>query len=71
MEMELHRTLGKILANQESMNARFAEHFDDDKKQFAAIRNRINGVESKINYGAGALAVLGAVGAVVFGGFYR
>jgi hypothetical protein len=61
---EIYHMLGKVLANQESMNDRLEEHFSDDKIQFGHIRKRIASVENKMNYAAGAVAVVGTVIAV-------
>jgi len=61
---EIYHMLGKILANQENFSTILEEHFKDDKVQFHQIRKRIISVESKMNYAAGAVAVIGTVIAV-------
>ena len=61
---EIYHMLGKILANQENFSAVLEEHFHDDKIQFGQIRKRMTSMESKINYAAGAVAVIGTIIAV-------
>jgi hypothetical protein len=65
-EHELHRLLGEIVANQKTMfkeqqriNDILVAHFEDDKRQFERLNLRVRAVEQRINYAAGAVAVIG------------
>lgn len=64
-DLEIHRLLGEIVANQRSffteqkrMNTVLEKHFDDDKIQFNGISKRIRAVEQRVNYAAGGVAVV-------------
>lgn len=51
---EIQRTLGKLLANQESFLDAWKQHLVDDKE----VAKRVTNIESKITYATGILAVL-------------
>lgn len=60
--------LGEVVANQRNMvkeqqrmNAVFEKHFDEDKTQFNALGKRLRLVEQKVNYAAGAVAVVSGI----------
>ena len=58
-QINLYVALGKIQAAQELILDGLKTHFEDDKKNFQAIADRISRIETKINYAAGiAVAVV-------------
>jgi len=72
---ELHRLLGEIVANQKAMfkeqkrvNDMLESHFADDKQQFERLNQRVRAVEQRINYAAGAVAVIGLAVTVFWDG---
>ncbi len=71
MEAELNKSLGCIVATLERIEKNLDTHVASTDKKFNHINGRVRAVESKLNYGAGALAVLGSIGALIFGGFYK
>ena len=65
MTDDINRLLGEVVANQRNMfkeqkrvNDLLEKHFDDDIKNFGKLNTRIRGVEQKINYAAGGVAVV-------------
>jgi len=72
MSDDIERLLGEVVANQRNMvaeqkrvNALLEKHFEDDKTQFGGLNKRLRHIEQKINYAAGAVAILSAV-AIMF-----
>ena len=58
---EIQVTLGKILATQELILDGFKFHLEDDRKNFSEVRERISHLEKKVNYAAGAIAVVASL----------
>jgi hypothetical protein len=48
-----------MFKEQQRINEILVAHFEDDKRQFEKLNQRVRAVEQRINYAAGAVAVIG------------
>lgn len=71
MEADLQRSLGSIGATLERIEQNLQDHKKLTKKEIDLLAVRVRQVEGKINWGAGAVAVLGSIAALVYGGWHR
>ncbi len=71
MEAELHKSLGSINATLERIEENLRDHKKLTKREIDLLAARIRVTEGKINWAGGAVAVVGSVAAIIFGGFYR
>ena len=71
MEAELHKSLGCINATLIRIEQNLTEHKKLTKRELEHLTGRVRQTESKINWAGGAAAVIGSVGAIIFGGWYR
>ncbi len=71
MEMEIHKSLGSIGATLIRIEENLQDHKKLTKVEMDLLATRVRQVEGKINWGAGAVAVLGTLAAVIYGGWTR
>jgi len=64
-DADIQRVLGELVAGQRAalveqkrVNDLLEKHFEDDKREFGKVNTRIRGVEQRVNYAAGGVAVV-------------
>ncbi len=71
MEADLHKQLGCISATLVRIEEGLSEHKKTTRYSLDAMNKRVRMVEGKVNWGAGVVAVLGSIAAVIYGGWTR